>query len=118
MILAYEEEDRFSQVWLWSKGVIFMGTPHQGSKFANMGKTLGEIANVALYMTGSNSITGGVKTSLLRDISLNSSTLRGITRSFRQRSSALRISTFYETEITPPTGTIVGLGFYCRRSIP
>lgn len=98
MIIAFEEEDRFGQVWLWSKGVVFLGTPHRGSRFADLGKVLGDMAK-ALHVS--------VNTPLLKDLAQSSAALLALAQSFRPRASALRIETFYETEITVPMGKVV-----------
>ena len=102
------DRDQFRDIWRASKGVIFMGTPHRGSASAGLGKTLGNIANVAILATGSYGFNRGVKTALLEDLAQESTELIRIADDFTQRASALRIITFYETSITPPMNSVVG----------
>jgi len=105
MNIAY---DRFPEVWLRSKGVVFLGTPHRGSSTATQAKLFGDILNVAWCTSGGPLFRRGVQTDLLRDLGRNSSELIAIADSFTQRASALQIVTFYERYTTPPVGTIVG----------
>ena len=106
MIIAYER-DQFRKEFLSSKGVVFMGTPHRGSALASPGKLLSDIANAALHTSGSYRFTGGINTPLVRNLRQNSTELLGIADSFTDRASVLRIITFYETEITPPSKSVV-----------
>lgn len=105
MNIAY---DRFHEVWLRSKGVVFLGTPHRGSPTATPAKLFGDILNVAWSASGGRLFRRGVGTNLLRDLRRNSSELVAIADSFTQRASALQIVTFYERYTTPPVGAIVG----------
>lgn len=84
-----------------------MGTPHRGSSAAGYGKIIGEIANLALHVSGSYHLTGGVNTSLLRDLHPASSQLLAIAHSFLPRAKSLEIVSFYETETHPVTKRLV-----------
>ncbi|KAL8719551.1 MAG: hypothetical protein Q9225_003450 [Loekoesia sp. 1 TL-2023] len=42
------QRDELKDTWIASKAVIFMGTPHRGSRYADLGQILGTIADVAL----------------------------------------------------------------------
>lgn len=102
MVLA---PDRYPNVWVQSKGVLFFGTPHRGSFVAKPAKVLGDILNIA-WSFGSLSRTA-TKTKLLRDLEQNSRTLITIGDDFTRRASSLQIITYYETEITPGVGNLV-----------
>jgi hypothetical protein len=104
MNIAY---DKFPEVWLRSKGVIFLGTPHRGSSAAAIGKLFGDIINVAWLASGAHRFRGGIRTALLEELRQNSPQLISIANTFTQRAGALLITTFYETEITSPIGTVV-----------
>lgn len=106
MNIAY---DRFPEVWLRSKGVVFLGTPHRGSSTATQAKLFGDIINVAWSASGGRLFSQGINTTFLRDLRPNSSELIAIADSFTQRASALQIVTFYEGKTTPPVGAIVSL---------
>ena len=102
MVIAHNSSRRFPEIELWSKGVIFLGTPHRGSSSANWGKLLGDIGNAAFYASGSSALVGKFKTPLLQNLSQNSAELRTIADSFTERGSTFYIVTFYETVATPP----------------
>jgi hypothetical protein len=105
MTLAF---NKFRDIWLSCKGVVFLGTPHRGSASADLGKILGNIANLALQVGGVFRFSGGVHTTLLKDLVQNSRELMRIADDFAHRASALRITSFYETAATPPFKNLVG----------
>ncbi|KAF2454898.1 hypothetical protein BDY21DRAFT_325395 [Lineolata rhizophorae] len=104
MNMAYE---RYPEIWMRSKGVVFFGTPHRSSAAAAPAKLFGDIFNAAWYASGGRLFRGGVKTDLLRTLSLNSSELIGIGDSFTQRANSFSIVTFYEQYVTKPLGSVV-----------
>lgn len=99
--------DRYPEIWMRSKGVVFLGTPHRGSATADPAKVFGNILNVAWHASGGGIFRRGVKTNLLRALSQNSSELMGIADDFTQRASSLSIATFYEQSVTEPLGSVV-----------
>jgi hypothetical protein len=107
IVLAAELEE-FRNIFLQSKGIVFLGTPHRGSSVAAYGKTIADITNIVLHVSGSYYFTGGINTSLLQDLHTNSSNLLGIAQSFVPRSKSLAIASFYETEVHPVTRRLVG----------
>ena len=106
MVRAHRLEE-FRNVWLASKAVIFLGTPHRGSSDANYGKLLGDIANLALHVSGSSRFTGRINTSLIEALSHESKELLGIAEDFIPHASSLHIISFYETETHPLTNKVV-----------
>jgi len=110
--------DRFPAVWLRSKGVVFLGTPHRGSSIASQAEVYGNILNVAWHASGLHHFRGGVRTTLIRNLSQNSPELVAIADSFTQRASTLLIVTFYEKYNTSPVGAVVSLiliSLVCQR---
>ena len=59
-----------------------MGTPHRGSSYATFGKTLCDIANVALRMSFAHRLTGGVQRSLIETLAQESGELQGVSEDF------------------------------------
>lgn len=104
MNVAY---DQYYSVWEWSKGVVFLGTPHRGSTVADLGTILGNIGNAVWSATGSHRWKVAISTSLLHALKSNSNELNDINEVFIQRASALSIETFFETYLTQPVGTLV-----------
>lgn len=86
-----------------------MGTPHRGSAYATFGKTLGDIANVALHVSFAHRLTGGVKTSLIETLAQENGELQGVSEDFYLmiQESALHVISLYETEAHPLTNRTV-----------
>ena len=86
-----------------------MGTPHGGSYYADYGKVLADIANVALRISLTHRFTGGVRTPLIESLKGQSMELRAIADDFVAitQSSNLRVVSFYETEAHPYTNSTV-----------
>ncbi|EKG10098.1 hypothetical protein MPH_12697 [Macrophomina phaseolina MS6] len=99
--------DDYREIWMRSKGVVFLGTPHRGSATATPAELFGNIFNVAWHASGAALFTRGVSTDLLKALKQNSSELLDIAKSFKARSSSLSIATFYEKAITEPLGSVV-----------
>lgn len=109
--------DNFRDVWVASKGVVFLGTPHRGSASADLPTLFGNIANVAWSVSGASHFRGGVNTALLRSLAQNSAELNTIGETFTLRAAALKIYTFYELNITQPVGTVVSQAIPLHRLV-
>ncbi|KAJ4265302.1 hypothetical protein NW762_004587 [Fusarium torreyae] len=90
-LVRARERDRFTDLLKHIQGVAFFGTPHAGTSFADFGKVLASISKVSTLGVNTN-------TNVVNDLRKNSKALYNITQSFVDRSKALRILTFYETE--------------------
>ncbi|KAH7053204.1 hypothetical protein B0J12DRAFT_571100, partial [Macrophomina phaseolina] len=111
--------DDYREIWMRSKGVVFLGTPHRGSATATPAELFGNIFNVAWHASGAALFTRGVSTDLLKALKQNSSELLDIAKSFKARSSSLSIATFYEKAITEPLGSSSAvIGVAHERSSP
>ena len=102
MIMAHRNNEQ-KAIWSATKGIIFMGTPHDGSHYADYGKVLADVANVASRITLTHRFTGGVRTSLIESLKSQSMELRAIADDFVAitKSSDLLIINFYETKTLP-----------------
>ncbi|KAM5447020.1 hypothetical protein MaudCBS49596_006201 [Microsporum audouinii] len=89
MILCHDD-DRYADIQSTTGGLIFMGTPHEGSSQVSL---LGSIQNIASFvMMGQN------KTALTLELQPYSATTMDINKSFmRNASRSLEIVCFYET---------------------
>lgn len=82
------ERGRYSAVGKSAAGVIFLGTPHRGSDIAFWNKTVGKIADFALF--------DGIRTDLLKTLEPKSIELGDICSMFVERAVPLQIFTIYE----------------------
>ena len=80
--LSSNERTFFSEILPATTGVIFMGTPHHGSKIASLGKIAFELSKVFLQKPNLK---------VLRGIEVNSEVLERISRSFGQVLAAERL---------------------------
>ncbi|KAJ3537607.1 hypothetical protein NM208_g4450 [Fusarium decemcellulare] len=100
LVLAHEDNLRYGDIVKSTTGIVFMGTPHQGSN----------IADWTSFLTNSIQIVSGnriVRNDLLKDLRTHSSTLLEISKSFLPRSSNLAIMSFVETQVEPPLTVLV-----------
>jgi len=107
MIIASNKSE-FTTIWEASAGVIFFGTPHRGSDFAALAKSLGNLVNLAPNPFGSKT----VNTRLLQALERESEDLLSLADLFTSRSKQLRIVTFFETKETPGLNGLVSMA--CR----
>ncbi|KAH6879994.1 hypothetical protein B0T10DRAFT_412368 [Thelonectria olida] len=100
LILAHENDHHYRDILASTTGIVFMGTPHQGS----------DIVNWTSFLTNAVQLVSGnqiVRTNLVKDLSTHSSTLLEISKSFLPRSSGLTIMSFVETQAEPPLQVLV-----------
>lgn len=90
-LVRAHESPRYAEIIPRIKGVFFFGTPHRGSDMAKWASMLAAILKAA-------SISSSTNTGLSKDLIPGSRILTNISRSFVQRSSQLRIFSFYETQ--------------------
>ncbi|KAF3481565.1 peptidase C14 [Arthroderma uncinatum] len=89
MILCHDD-DRYADINTAAGGLIFMGTPHEGSSQASL---LGTIQNIASFAT-----MGQNKTALTQELQTYSATTMSINKSFMRNASRSReIVCFHET---------------------
>ncbi|KAI0454754.1 hypothetical protein F5B21DRAFT_514460 [Xylaria acuta] len=100
LILAHEDNHHYGHILSSTIGVIFMGTPHQGSNIVNWTSFL---RNAIQFMSGTNL----VRTDLIGELSTHSTTLLEISKSFLPRSANLTIMSFIETQSEPPLTVLV-----------
>lgn len=108
MTMAHRN-DEHKAVWSATKAIIFMGTPHDGSYYADYGKVLADVANVASRISLTHRFTGGVRTPLIENLKSQSTGLRAIADDFVaiSQGSNLHVINFYETEAPPYTNRTV-----------
>ncbi|KAH6627231.1 hypothetical protein B0J18DRAFT_163893 [Chaetomium sp. MPI-SDFR-AT-0129] len=97
------------------KGVVFLGTPHRGSRSASHAQLISRIINMA-------SLGRGVRTELLRTLEISSGELETISRHAVQLLSKFPIVSFYERKPLGPSLVVESfsaiLGLPNERSVP
>ncbi len=96
MILARNESGLYPEFSTSVSGVLFLGTPHQGSSAATYASIFLQIANA--FLTGSqvSRLTGPIRTELLRGLEANETELLHIAQDFRTHTSTIRVASFIE----------------------
>lgn len=89
-------KDLRKSVW----GVVFMGTPHQGSGIADMGAILAKIINVASIGLG----PGRVREELIEILRPDCERLMDLSEGFRHET--IKVITFYEMQATNEFGIV------------
>ena len=79
-------EPQYKKILDHTLGIVFFGTPHQGSAKANYGSVLANVATGVIHKP---------KSKLLKNLKSNSNALMDLTRQFKYLPH-LRIVTFYE----------------------
>ena len=91
---------QFVDVYKYTSGIVFLGTPHAGSSSADLALTLAKIIRVVLGMQRVNQ-------NLLRDLQSNSSQVNEINQRFtRVAAESMLIGSFYETQPTKHVGIV------------
>jgi hypothetical protein len=100
LILAHERSSAHGALLCKVFGVVFLGTPHRGSRVASWSSIVASAARAAQLGTGTNS-------GLVTVLSSNSNTLWDISTQFVERAEGLQIRTFYETELMEAMSSLV-----------
>ncbi|KAJ5203914.1 uncharacterized protein N7498_004793 [Penicillium cinerascens] len=100
LILAHERSSAHGALLRNVFGVIFLGTPHRGSRIASWGSIVASAARAAQLGTGTNS-------GLVTLLSSNSDALWDISTQFIERAEGLDIRTFYETETMEAMNSLI-----------
>jgi len=90
LVLAHRDDSRYGDLLSSITSIVFFGTPHRGSKLADVGGVVGEAVRMI--------IDRSVRTDLLTALQSNSPALEELTKSCQDRLSNVDILTFYETE--------------------
>jgi hypothetical protein len=107
LLIANEQNSRYEDILAATTAIVFLGTPHRGSKIADTARTVGDLANTFLRVTQVAAFTGAIRSDLVGALSLNSDKLQALAKSFHDQLDYLRIVTFYEQMITPPLKSVV-----------
>lgn len=88
--------DQYGMILKSTYGVVFMGTPHQGSRSASLARHLSRLVNITTFGTG-------VRSDLLEDLELSSGTLEQLSLLSVSLLKELAIVSFYEQKPIGPS---------------
>ncbi|ERF71993.1 hypothetical protein EPUS_07463 [Endocarpon pusillum Z07020] len=99
-LIIAKEQRYYSNILDKSRGIIFFGTPHRGSRVASWATIMSNFINTCSFHKP-------MRTQLFNVLSQNSAVLADISTSFKSLTLDLPIVTFYETEIMNPLNGLV-----------
>lgn len=91
-------ETQFNSINESTVGIVFLGTPHQGSEKATYGKILARVAETAAHKP---------KSRIISALQANSDPFMRLTSDFRFQLSDYHVVSFYELRPTKPFSTLV-----------
>jgi len=103
LVLAHEDDSTYGGVLKCVTGVIFLGTPHRGSRIAALGSVVGTIVNLPGLPAKA------VRTDLLDYLKPGSRHLQDLAISVRNRLAGLTVVSFYESEVQHPLASVVSV---------
>ena len=108
LVLAKNESNLFPELVKSVSGIVFLGTPHQGSRTADYATTLSRIPNA--IMTGSqlSRFTGSVLSQLCETLKANSEGLLHLAQDFRVQTSSINITSCIEQNTMKGLNELVG----------
>ncbi|KAF1922717.1 ankyrin [Didymella exigua CBS 183.55] len=107
LVLAHEDDHRYADILYATSAIVFFGTPHRGSKGADIGKMVGRVVNMCLRASQTAGLAGTIRNDLLTTLGSNSQALSDLAVSSRNRLRDLGIVTFHETETIPGLSELV-----------
>ena len=96
--MAHEEEKKYPDIFQATYSILFLATPHAGSKTADLGLLMSKIATLTLQQPAKH---------LLETLKLNSFSLNAITQQFMPLYANLKIISFYERKQTQALKSLV-----------
>lgn len=111
--MAHEDDRIYGDILSAVTGIVFFGTPHRGSKGADMGKVVARAVNMCLRASQTAGFAGLIRDDLLKDLGINSQTLTDIAISSRNRLMNKDVVSFYETKTISGLTDLVGLTKIC-----
>src|SRR5271168_1310011 len=114
---AYEDP-RFNELFLASRAIMFMGTPHRESDIAKTVVNLAAATNLPHVFPGLSFFVAPIRTDLLKVLVRDSPILDSIDDSFRDRIGNIIIMSCYETEFLKGLQKLASSHFHHTRALP
>jgi ankyrin repeat protein len=99
-LIIAKDQRYYSNILDKSRGIIFFGTPHRGSRVASWATIMSNFINTCSFHKP-------MRNQLFKVLSQNSAVLADVSTSFKSLALDLQIVTFYETEIMNPLKGLV-----------
>lgn len=100
LVIARLDENDYGETRRAVVGILFLATPHRGSRATQYPDVLANVVNLAL--AGTSGVTGRLRTELLAILSKDSEVLLKLATDFRNQISNIKVVSFIEQSTTPP----------------
>ncbi|EMD85651.1 hypothetical protein COCC4DRAFT_181892 [Bipolaris maydis ATCC 48331] len=107
LVMAHEDDRLHGNILSAVSAIVFFGTPHRGSRGADVRKAIARVINMCMRVPGITGIVGSIRDDLLTTLESNSRALNDLAVSSRNRLRDLEIVTFYETQTIPGLSELV-----------
>lgn len=98
LVSAHADPERYHSIGTATRSILFLATPHGGSKSANIGSLLSHVASLAFQSPSKQ---------LLETLKYDSGLLSRLSHGFREIHSSFDIVNFYERRKTPGLNSLV-----------
>ena len=95
------EQNLYNSILNSVTAILFLATPHRGSEETSIPFILSSILNIAL--TGTSRLVGSMRSDLIKAIEKDSQILKDISTTFRNLTRNIKVASFIEQKITPPS---------------
>ncbi|MCJ1249271.1 hypothetical protein MMC30_006494 [Trapelia coarctata] len=96
LIIARNESGLYPEINALVSGILFLGTPHQGSPSATYATILSRIAKPLVSGSQMSRLTGSIRTELVQGLRANEKESLRIDQDFRVQTGTVRIASFIE----------------------
>jgi hypothetical protein len=96
IVIAKNESKMYPGIADAVSGILFLGTPHQGSLFAQYATVLARAANAVIIGSQVSRLTGPIRTELLASLKRQEPELLKVAEDFRPYTTQIRIFSFIE----------------------
>ena len=103
MAIANSNLDRYGNIRALTSAILFIATPHRGSKDAALLANIAAVGQISLAGMGLSRVLGGIRIDLIKDLTQNESVVTKITEEFEPMTDgSIRLYSFIEDLATTP----------------
>ncbi|KAI9898900.1 hypothetical protein N3K66_005361 [Trichothecium roseum] len=124
LVYAHEDEKTYGSMLEYTRGIVFLATPHRGSDTADFAKVVSMIVSTCMAVGTGGLRPSVARTELLEYLGRNSNALQDLLVSVRHRLQNLSVVTFYENKVMPSLPSLIvdrasaELGLFNEDAIP